>query len=100
MASKIRINTSTLNQTRQNVQERLNQIKKNMEQISADINTLNSMWTGDAHENFQISIEADMKLLQDICEGIQAVIQYEGNAVTEYNKCEQQVNEIISQIRV
>lgn len=100
MASKIRINTGALNQTRQNVQNQLNQIKKEIEQISADMNELNGMWKGDAHETFQAAIQSDLQLLQDACESLRGVVQYESNAVTEYNKCEQQVNEMIAQIHV
>ena len=100
MASKIRVNTGTLNQTRQTVQSRLSQIKKGMQQIEADMAALNAMWTGDAHNTFTASIATDLKYLQSACDGVQKVINYESNAVTEYNKCEQQVSEIISQIRI
>ena len=100
MASKIRVNTGTLNQTRQTVQSRLSQIKKGMQQIEADMAALNAMWTGDAHNTFTASTATDIKYLQSACDGVQKVINYESNAVTEYNKCEQQVSEIISQIRI
>ena len=99
-ANKIRVNTNTLDHTRQTVQGRLNQMKRGLDQIIADMATMNSMWAGDAHDIFAVSIDEDIQYLQSACEGIQKVIEYESGAVTEYNKCEQQVSEIISQIRI
>lgn len=98
--SKIRINTGSLDQTRRELQAKLDKIKKDIEQISDDMNTLNSMWTGDAHQAFQQSVTADIQFLEGACDGIQSIIRYESNAVTEYNKCEQQVADIIAQIRI
>ena len=67
MASKIRVNTGTLNQTRQTVQSRLSQIKKGMQQIEADMAALNAMWTGDAHNtkgksSFDFAFQYEYKL--------------------------------------
>ena len=100
MASKIRVNTNSLHHTQQTVQGRLDQIKRGLDQIVADMATMNSMWAGEAHDVFEVSIDADIQYLQSACEGIQKVIEYERGAVTEFNRCEQQISEIISQIRI
>lgn len=99
-ADKIRINTGSLNKTRNELQEKLNQVKKDIEQITADLNSLNAMWTGDAHAAFQGQTMADVQFLAGVCEGLQSIISYEGTAVTEYEKCEQQVSDLIAQIRI
>jgi WXG100 family type VII secretion target len=98
--SKIKINTNSLNQTRKELQAKLDKIKKDIEQISSDMNTLNSMWMGDAHQAFQQSVEEDMQILSEACDSIQGIINYESNAVTEYNKCEQQIADMITLIRI
>lgn len=98
--NKIRVNTESLKQTQQNLQQKLKEIQNAMDQISNDMSTLNSMWTGEAHDAFVLSAESDMQFLLSICEQIQKIINYEGNAVKEYNKCEQQVADLISQIRI
>lgn len=99
-ASQIRVNTDSLNRTRGGLQEKLAQIQKGIGQISEDMATLNSMWEGDAHEAFLQRVNEDIQFLNEGCEGIQKIIDYEGSAVTEYNKCEQQVADLISQIRI
>ena len=101
MASKkIKINTNSLNQTRKEIQARLDGIKKGMEQISDGMSTLNSMWTGEAHNAFEQKVNEDIVFLTSVCDSIQSIINYESNAVVEYNKCEQQVSELVAQIRV
>lgn len=62
--------------------------------------TLNSMWSGEAHDAFIQSAESDIQFLTSVCDSIQGIINYEGNAVKEYNECEQRVADLIAQIRV
>jgi len=100
MAAKIKVNTGSLDQTRKEIEDRLNQTKKSIEEISQAMSTLNSMWEGEVHTAFAKEIAEDIQQLQNMCDGVQDIIRYESNAVTEYNKCEQQVGEIISQIRI
>ncbi|MCD8103783.1 MAG: WXG100 family type VII secretion target [Lachnospiraceae bacterium] len=97
---KIRINTGSLSKTQKEVQAELDKIQSDMEKISDDMNTLNSMWTGDAHDAFVQSVSEDLSLLTEVCTVLQNIINYESSAVTEYDKCEQQVSEIIAQIRI
>lgn len=99
-ANKIRVNTNSLNQTRRELQAKLDKIRKNIEQISGDMDTLHSMWEGEAHEAFRQQASADIQFLNGACDSIQGIIQFESNAVTEYNKCEQQVSDLIAQIRI
>ena len=100
MAAKIKVNTGSLDQTRKEIEGRLAQAKRSIEEIWQAMSALNSMWEGDAHAVFAKEVSEDIQQLQNMCDGIQEIIRYEGNAVTEYNKCEQQVGEIISQIRI
>ncbi len=98
--NKIRVNTSSLSQTRRELQAKLDKIRKDIANISNDMNTLNSMWDGDAHEAFSRQVDSDISFLRDACNGIQSIINYESTAVTEYDKCEQQIADVISQIRI
>ena len=99
-ADRIKVNTSSLNQTSRELQAKLDKIRKDIEHISNDLNTLNSMWEGDAHQTFAQQVGDDISFLNSACENIQHIINYESNAVTEYNRCENQVSDLISQIRI
>ena len=98
--NKIRVNTERLKQTQQNLQEKLKGIQTAIEQVSVDMGVLNSKWSGEAHDAFVQSVENDIQFLTTVCEQLQGIIDYEGNAVNEYNKCEQQVADLIAQLRI
>lgn len=98
--NKIRVNTNSLDQTRSEIQSRLDKIQKDIEQISANMATLSSMWEGDAHTAFHGAVTDDIQFLTEACNGIKGIVNFEDNAVSEYNKCERQVADIISQIRI
>lgn len=98
--NKIRINTNSLDKTRQEIQNRLDHIQKDIENIMSDMATLSSMWDGIAHDAFHGAVTDDIQFLMSACDCIKGIVKYEDNAVTEYNKCEAQVADIISQIRI
>lgn len=98
--NKIRVNTNSLNNTRRELQAKLDKIRRDIVHISDDMGTLNSMWEGDAHEAFSQQVNDDIRFLMEACDGIQSVINYENTAVTEYDKCESQVADVISGIRI
>jgi hypothetical protein len=58
------------------------------------------MWEGDAHQAFAQQVSQDIDLLNAACDCISGIIGYESNAVTEYNKCEQKVSELVAQIKI
>lgn len=99
-ANKIRVNTGSLNKTRRELQGKLEKIKKDITQISDDMEVLNSMWEGEAHQAFEKRVTEDIQFLLAVCDGVQGIINYEDTAVTEYNKCERQVSDLIAQIRI
>lgn len=98
--NKIRVNTSSLSQTRRELQAKLDKIRRDIDNISNDMATLNSMWMGDAHEAFSGQVDSDISFLREACDGIQSIINFEDTAVNEYDKCERQVADVISQIRI
>lgn len=98
--SKIRVNTDTLNRTREELQTRLDSIERGMEDISGDMSALNGMWTGDAHDAYAAAVTGDLEELSAVCKALQELISYEGEAVTEYNRCEADVTGKIAEIRI
>lgn len=100
MANTIKVSTESLNRTRKEVQDKLDRIRKGIDKISEDMGILNAMWEGDAHTAFAQSAAQDIQRLSVAGDGLQKIIDYEGNAVTEYQKCEGQVRELIDRIRI
>ena len=97
---KIRVNTNSLKATQDKIKDGLAGIKTDLSVIAEHMAELNALWTGEAHDTFVSEINSDITFLQSVCDVIQSVISYEGNAVTEYEKCENQVSELIAQIHI
>ena len=98
--NKIRVNTNSLNHTRSELQAKLDKIKNDIKNISGNMATLNSMWEGEAHQAFAQQVDSDISFLTGACDRIQKIINFESTAVTEYDKCERQISDLISQIRI
>lgn len=98
--SRIKVDTGRLDQTRRELQGKLDKIRRDIDQIRDDMNTLNAMWIGEAHEAYEMTTEEDIQTLCALCDAMESVIRFENSAVTEYNKCERQVAELIAKIRI
>lgn len=97
---KIKVNTNKLQKTTNDIEDALKDIKNKIKAMEADVKALNSMWTGDAYNEFNQAFQDDITDLEQICDNIQSVIDYEKNAKTEYDNCEQKVSELVDKITV
>ena len=100
MADKIKVNTVSLNTTKTNVSSQIKQIRSQIQALRADIALLDTMWEGEAHNTFHREFISDVVKLENLCKSLDGIVSYEGNAVTEYNRCEQKVAELIGSIKV
>ncbi|MCD8012058.1 MAG: WXG100 family type VII secretion target [Lachnospiraceae bacterium] len=98
MADTIKVNTTSLTRTKKEIRAGLAKIRSEMEGLSSDVETLNSMWDGEAHAAFVNGVTEDMSLLSEVCKDLQSIVEYEESAVSEYKKCEQEVSDRIAQI--
>jgi len=100
VADKIRVNTDSLNRTRENVANQIKQIRGQITNMYGEITALNSMWEGEAHAAFDTHFKSDVKNLENLCKSLDGIVNYENNAVTEYNRCERNVASLINSIKV
>lgn len=98
--SKIRVDIRRLEQTKEDMQTRVDRVKKDIEKMQQAMNTLNAAWTGTANQGFRQSVEEDIALLEEVCETVQKIIKYESKAVKGYDKCESTVSDLIANIKV
>ncbi|MCR5526156.1 MAG: WXG100 family type VII secretion target [Lachnospiraceae bacterium] len=68
--------------------------------VFSDINSLNSMWTGNAHDTFMNQFNADSDTMKEMLKLLKQFGTDLENAKKEYTQCEQSVEEIISAIKV
>lgn len=101
MASRfIEVNTAALVRDRDEIVGQLKFIEGKMADMKQAVAELDRMWTGAASQAFRQVFEDDMAFLLEVCQGIQKAIEYETNAVSEYNICENKVREQVQGIEV
>ena len=97
---KIAVNTTVLSRNRDEISNQLRVITDKMQRMQDEVAQLNNMWTGVASEAFNRAFNNDIKFLLSISKQMQNIIDYETNAVTEYDNCEQKISQLIQEIRV
>ena len=100
MAEKIKVNTKTLGNDTESVQKHLSQVLKRIEEMQGDVSDMNQMWAGSANSLFNKAFNDDIKLLAELCKSLQEIVTYESNATTEYDKCENKIDSLISSMNV
>lgn len=97
---EITVNTVTLSNDRNEIEEQLENIKMQMDEMASSVTALNQMWSGNANSVFNKAFNDDMKFLISVCDNIQKVLDYEATAIAEYNNCEQKISQMIEEISI
>ena len=78
----------------------LNKLETGFEEMAIHMRELNSMWTGEAHDEFLITFENDEKMVLKMIEYMKVLLSNLNYADTEYANCESTVSHMIEQIVV
>lgn len=78
----------------------LSSLTAEFEEMTAHMNALNNMWTGEAHDEFLQTFGADAKKVQNMLEYMRTLLANLNYAESEYTNCEQTVGNMIEQISV
>lgn len=101
MASKeIATNTNTMSNDIEELRAILDKSKKLMDNVMGQMAELDAMWDGAANEAFNLQIRNDQAFANEVFEAINDFIDCMNYAKNEYNKCENEVSEIIGTIRI
>ena len=96
MADCIRVNTSSLLRTKENVSNQIESIRARLAALSADADELNGMWEGSGHDVFDAKFKADIRYLESLLSRLDGIIACEANAEKEYSACENKIASLIS----
>ena len=72
------------------------QLRSEYETLLADMQALQGMWTGEAHESLEQRFMADYQTLGSVVEYLEAMGRSLENAEKEYTSCENTVSGIIN----
>lgn len=100
MVKKIKVNTDRLNNDAVQINECIHSMKNKSSSLEANVGQLNKMWKGDANKAFNEAFHEDIKALNEFIRELDKLHEKEVYAKTKYEKCESQVSDIISRIKV
>lgn len=93
--NKIAVNTNVLDQDIKKVDTELKKIRTELGKLDDEIKELDSMWDGQANKAFVKQYSSDYKAMIDLLDDL---VKYSSTLITAkntYNKCEQNVDEIV-----
>lgn len=100
MAREIAVDTGILVSDIENLQEQLNLIKGDLDKMYDSVNLLDSMWDGPSNEAFVAHFRQDKEDMSSLCNTVQELINCLSFARQEYDRCENEVNGIVSSIPI
>ena len=100
MSQEISINTSTLAVDIETLQQRLDEIRNDLDKMYSAVLVLDTMWDGPANAAFNTQFNKDKDDMTELCNTIQKIIDCMEYAKKEYNSCEAEVSGIIDSISI
>lgn len=100
MAREIAVDTGILNSDIQGLNTQLELIKRDLDKMYNSVNYLDSMWDGPSNEAFVAHFRQDKEDMAALCNILQELIHCLGFARQEYDRCENEVNGIVSSIPI
>ena len=99
MSDESGVNTLTLKSEIDSIAMELQSIRKDIETMFGEIQTLDSMWDGEASEAFKIQFMNDKSSLESFCDTVKSLIESMEFAKGAYDKCEAGIGDTISAVR-
>lgn len=97
---EITINTDTLASDIAELNSALETARRTLSDMFTQIQELDAMWDGPANDEFNKQFANDHENAKDLCATVESLIACMEYAREQYNSCENQVNGIVSAIRI
>lgn len=76
------------------------QLREDLLQMKASIDTLNARWTGPAHDTFVAEFASDFETAMEIWEDLGQCLDDIHEACVDYMNCEDEVYSVIQAVRI
>lgn len=97
---EITINTDTLASDIAELNSALETARRTLSDMFTQIQELDAMWDGPANDEFNKQFTNDHENAKGLCATVESLIACMEYAREQYNSCENQVNGIVSAIRI
>ncbi len=94
------VDTSVLNSDIGTLGTHVSELRKRLTELQAEVTELSGMWSGRANQAFQKQFGNDVDFMNEVFSTVDQLIECMQFAKTEYDKCENEVGDLISSIRI
>ena len=94
------VDTDPLQMQINQMNEELDSALRALLNLTASVEALKPMWDGEAHQAFEQEYEKDREIVQNLCDQARIIIDYFQAAKKDYDKCESDVESVVSSISV
>lgn len=98
--NEIAVNTSTLSGDINELRTALSNVRAQLKEMFQQVAELDTMWDGPANEEFNRQFRNDYENAGKLCVTIDSLLTCMEFAKSQYDACENEVNSIISAIRI
>lgn len=89
MSNTIQVSTTTLKEKAETLKSLNAKLKQQIESLSSQENSLNSMWDGESNDAFHKAFSEDVIQMNNFYNAIEKYVQTLNEIATEYEKAEQ-----------
>ncbi len=100
MQNEIAVNTEILGRKVSDLDGELSGIRSGINQMFDAVAELDTMWDGPANDAFRQQFLLDKNEMQDLCKELEGIFHSMDNAKKEYEQCENDVRQLIAEIRI
>lgn len=96
----IEVDTVSIRTQIEQLKSCLDATKNTVNELTESIESLRSMWTGEAHDEFVVQCMKNRQDMEDMCQILENVIESMTQAGAGYDQCENDVADAISAFRL
>ena len=100
MSDYIRVTTENIGRDKESIQNELSGIERAVDGLYQEMQSLSQTWEGPAWQNFQSQVSSDIENMHAVCEKVSGFVSHMEYALKEYQKCEDQVQSLVDNIRI
>ena len=100
MNTQIEIDEGCLSADKHTVAQEILEIEKDIIQFFEEVQKLNNLWEGPAHQAYENEVIRNVEQIQRICQELKGFADCMDYAGRQYKKSEREVTDVIDRIRV
>ncbi|MCD7981725.1 MAG: WXG100 family type VII secretion target [Clostridiales bacterium] len=94
------VDTGQVSQTVSKLESEVSTIREQYTGLYQELQTLDAMWTGSAHDAFVAAYSRDMEMMESLAQTIGEIVENIGTARQKYDSTEQSVRSSINKISI